>query len=87
MATMLRESDALSSRQDAPWLTLVGLGEDGATGLCREALTALNDADTPPDVQAPPARVFPWLWVLVGGAAILVVAGTVCLYRRRNRTA
>ena len=29
----------------APWLALIGLGEDGATGLSREALAALNEAE------------------------------------------
>ncbi len=45
MTTMLRESDALSSRQGEPWLSLIGLGEDGAAGLCRDALAALNAAE------------------------------------------
>ncbi|TAJ30619.1 precorrin-6y C5,15-methyltransferase (decarboxylating) subunit CbiE [Bosea sp. (in: a-proteobacteria)] len=45
MATVLRESDELSSRTAQPWLSLIGLGEDGAAGLCREALAALNEAE------------------------------------------
>ena len=46
MSTVLRESDVLSSGQaPAPWLSLIGLGEDGSTGLCREALAALNEAE------------------------------------------
>jgi precorrin-6Y C5,15-methyltransferase (decarboxylating) len=45
METVLRESDELSSRPAQPWLSLIGLGEDGAAGLCREALAALNEAE------------------------------------------
>jgi precorrin-6Y C5,15-methyltransferase (decarboxylating) len=45
METVLRESDELSSRPAQPWLSLIGLGEDGAVGLCREALAALNEAE------------------------------------------
>ncbi len=45
MATVSRESDELSSRAAQPWLSLLGLGEDGAAGLCREALAALNEAE------------------------------------------
>lgn len=41
----MRESDELSSRTAQPWLSLIGLGEDGAAGLCREALAALNEAE------------------------------------------
>ena len=41
----MRESDELSSRAAQPWLSLVGLGEDGAAGLCREALAALHEAE------------------------------------------
>ena len=45
MVAVLRESGVLSSRQAEPWLSLVGLGEDGAAGLSREALAALNGAE------------------------------------------
>ena len=46
MSPVLRESEALSSHEaPTPWLSLVGLGEDGASGLCREALAALNEAE------------------------------------------
>ena len=46
MSPVLRESGALSSHETpAPWLALIGLGEDGAVGLCREALAALNEAE------------------------------------------
>lgn len=45
MATILRESGELSSGTAQPWLTLIGLGEDGAAGLSREAREALAEAD------------------------------------------
>ncbi|WP_293799026.1 precorrin-6y C5,15-methyltransferase (decarboxylating) subunit CbiE [uncultured Bosea sp.] len=46
MSPVLRESDVLSSHEaPTPWLSLIGLGEDGASGLCREALAALNEAE------------------------------------------
>ena len=41
----MRESDELSSGTAQPWLTLIGLGEDGAAGLSREALAALAEAE------------------------------------------
>lgn len=41
----MRESKGLSSGTDSVWLSLVGLGEDGAAGLCKEALDALNEAE------------------------------------------
>ncbi len=41
----MRESDELSSGTAQPWLTLIGLGEDGAAGLGREAREALAEAD------------------------------------------
>lgn len=41
----MRESDELSSGTAQPWLTLIGLGEDGAAGLSREAREALAEAD------------------------------------------
>lgn len=41
----MRESGELSSGTAQPWLTLIGLGEDGAAGLSREAREALAEAD------------------------------------------
>lgn len=43
----MREIDAPSSREapPAPWLSLVGLGEDGPIGLCIEAREALEKAE------------------------------------------
>lgn len=39
------ETTKLSSAPPGPWLSLVGLGEDGRAGLCAEALAALESAE------------------------------------------
>jgi precorrin-6Y C5,15-methyltransferase (decarboxylating) len=46
MTLVSPESRDLSSRApDAPWLALVGLGEDGRAGLCPAGLAALDEAE------------------------------------------
>lgn len=52
MSLVTLENDGLSSgsaaattNSPAPWLTLIGLGEDGPAGLCPEARTALDEAE------------------------------------------
>ncbi|WP_156323403.1 precorrin-6y C5,15-methyltransferase (decarboxylating) subunit CbiE [Bosea sp. AAP35] len=48
MPLVTLENDGLSSRGEtpaAPWLALVGLGEDGRAGLSPEALAALDEAE------------------------------------------
>lgn len=39
------ETGALSRRESEPWLSLVGIGEDGRNGLSRAAVTALDEAE------------------------------------------
>ncbi|MDX3806052.1 MAG: hypothetical protein QHC89_06510, partial [Bosea sp. (in: a-proteobacteria)] len=48
MTQSLLENEAKSSMGagvPAPWLFLIGLGEDGPSGLCAEARAALADAE------------------------------------------
>ena len=45
MASSEPETATLSRPETAPWLTLVGIGEDGRAGLCPEALAALDGAE------------------------------------------
>jgi precorrin-6Y C5,15-methyltransferase (decarboxylating) len=48
MSLFSPESAGLSSAgpaDGAPWLTLIGIGEDGRAGLCAAALAALDDAE------------------------------------------
>lgn len=52
MSLVTLENDGLSSRGEAapasssaPWLSLIGLGEDGPAGLCPEAKAALAEAE------------------------------------------
>ncbi|QCI68287.1 precorrin-6y C5,15-methyltransferase (decarboxylating) subunit CbiE [Phreatobacter stygius] len=45
MADLSRNETALSSGETAPWLTIVGLGEDGRAGLSAAALKALDEAE------------------------------------------
>ncbi len=35
----------LRRMSEAPWLTIVGLGEDGPNGLCAASQAAIDDAD------------------------------------------
>lgn len=42
---MSRTETALSSGETPPWLTIIGLGEDGRAGLSAAALAALDQAD------------------------------------------
>jgi len=45
MADLSRNEAALSSATIAPWLTVIGIGEDGRAGLSAAALHALADAE------------------------------------------
>ncbi|MCA0319659.1 MAG: precorrin-6y C5,15-methyltransferase (decarboxylating) subunit CbiE [Proteobacteria bacterium] len=45
MADLSRNQAALSSATIAPWLTVIGIGEDGRAGLSAAALHALADAE------------------------------------------
>ncbi|MBX9875168.1 MAG: precorrin-6y C5,15-methyltransferase (decarboxylating) subunit CbiE, partial [Beijerinckiaceae bacterium] len=47
MSPVTLETESLSSGEaaTAPWLSLIGLGEDGAAGLCAQAKAALQEAE------------------------------------------